>query len=304
MTLVYDNSTCEQSIFTYLFSGQNLNKNNIVFTVKKLITNFKRDFPLLFEDDFKSYGRPKEYNLDELLGFVVYGIYNNRFTCRKLADWINNNDESVNYILNDKKPKKSIIHLFLQKNTLLINAFFHYTIILGINLGLIDGECVAVDGSIVKANANNNRTIKIEEVEFIQNLIFDYGGNWSKNSIWYKMHQYFNENKKQDNIQDLISEIHDNLNKNSLILLKIALISIDKMFYVLDFLDVLKANYNGKNNISLTDPESRWILDKKRNWGLNYNYQVAVDSKNGMVVGQYLTQSLMTIMNYLKCYMK
>ena len=40
--------------------------------------------------------------------------------------------------------------------------FFHYTVILGINLGLIDGECVAVDGSIVKANANNFRLIKIE----------------------------------------------------------------------------------------------------------------------------------------------
>ena len=90
-----------------------------------------------------------------------------------MADWINNNDESVNYILNNKKPKKSIIHLFLQRNTLLTNVFFHYTVILGINLGLIDGECVAVDGSIVKANANNNRTIRIEEVEFIQNLILD-----------------------------------------------------------------------------------------------------------------------------------
>ena len=291
MTLVYDNTTCEQAIFSFMFSGQNLNKDNIVFTVKKLIANFKRDFPLLFEDDFKSCGRPKEYKLDELLGFLVYGIYNNRFTCRKLADWINNNDESVNYILNDNKPKKSIIHLFLQRNTLLINVFFHYTVILGINLGLIDGECVAVDGSIVKANANNNRTIKIEEIEFIQNLIFDYGHDWSKNSIWYKMHRYFNENKKQDDIKDLISKIYNILNKNSIILLKIALISIDKMHYVLDFLDVLKSDYDGKNEISLTDPESRWILDKKENWGLNYNYQVAVDSKNGMVVGQYLIQS-------------
>ena len=161
MTLVYNNTTCEQAIFTYAFSGQNLNKNNIVFTVKKLVSNFKRDFPLLFKDDFKNQGRPKEYYLDELLGFVVYGVYNNRFSCRRLADWINNNDESVNYILNDKKPKKSIIHLFLQENTLLINAFFHYTVILGINLGLIDGECVAVDGSIVKAHSNNFHLIKM-----------------------------------------------------------------------------------------------------------------------------------------------
>ena len=291
MTLVYDNTTCEQAIFIYTFSGQNLNNDNIVFTVKKLVSNFKRDFPLLFKDDFKNTGRPKEYYLDELLGFVVYGVYNNRFSCRELADWINNNDESVNYLLNDKKPKKSIIHLFLQENTLLINAFFHYTVILGINLGLIDGECVAVDGSIVKAHSNNFRLIKIEEIEFLQNLIFDYGENWSKNSIWYKIHQYYNENKKHNEICALINEINVNLNKNALILLKTALISLDNMSYVLGLLDVFKANYDGKHTISLTDPESRWMMDKKENMGLNYNYQVAVDSKNGMVVGQYLTQN-------------
>ena len=210
---------------------------------------------------------------------------------KKLANWINNNDESVNYILNDKKPKKSTIHRFLQENSLLINAFFHYTIILGINLGLIDGECVAVDGTIVKANSNNFRVIKIEEIEFLQNLILDYGGNWCKNSIWYKIHKQFNENKKQEDIDDLINEINDNLNKNALILLKTALISVDNMCYVIDLLDVLKANYDGKHTISLTDPESRWMMDKKEKIGLNYNYQVAVDSKNGMVVGQYLTQN-------------
>ena len=31
MTLVYNNTTCEQAIFTYAFSGQNLNNDNIVF---------------------------------------------------------------------------------------------------------------------------------------------------------------------------------------------------------------------------------------------------------------------------------
>ena len=56
------------------------------------------------------------------------------------------------------------------------------------------------------------------------------------------MVQNFNENKKQDSITDLIDEIKNNLNKNALKLLKTALISIDNMNYVLDLLDVLKAN--------------------------------------------------------------
>ena len=37
------------------------------------------------------------------------------------------------------------------------------------------------------------------------------------------------------------------------------------------------------------------MVDKKGNIGLNYNYQVAVDSKNGMVVGQYLTQNAIDV---------
>ena len=43
------------------------------------------------------------------------------------------------------------------------------------------------------------------------------------------------------------------------------------MRYVIDLLDVLKANYDGKHTISLTDPESRWMMDKKEKIGLNYN---------------------------------
>ena len=74
-------------------------------------------------------------------------------------------------------------------------------------MDLIDGESLAVDRCIAKANANNFRLIKIEENEFLQNLIFDYGGKCSKNSIWYKIHQYFNENKKHDEISALIEEI-------------------------------------------------------------------------------------------------
>lgn len=79
---------------------------------------------------------------------------------------------------------------------------------------------------------------------------------------------------------------NDNLNKNALILLKTALINADNMYYGIDLLDVLKANFDWKQTISLTDSESRWMMmDKKDKIGLNYNCQVAVDSKNGMVVG-------------------
>ena len=102
MTLVYNNTTCEQVIYTYVFSGQNLNNDNIVFTIKKLVSNFKRDFPLLFKDDFKNREGQKNifwmnYWVLLLMEFIIVDLV--------VGDWligINNNYESVNYILKDK----------------------------------------------------------------------------------------------------------------------------------------------------------------------------------------------------------
>ena len=73
------------------------------------------------------------------------------------------------------------------------------------------------------------------------------------------------------------------------------MIRIDDLYYVLDLLGVLKANCGGKHTIGLIDFGSRWIMDKKGNMSFNYNYQVVVDSKNAMVVGQYITQNAMDV---------
>ena len=39
-----------------------------------------------------------------------------------------NNDESLNYILNNKKPSKSTISKFKNENELLISEFFYFTV--------------------------------------------------------------------------------------------------------------------------------------------------------------------------------
>ena len=76
-------------------------------------------------------------------------------------------------ILNNKTPKKSTISSFLQESRVLIDAFFQYIVSFGMKVNLIDGECVAVDGTIVKANASNFRLIRIEEIEFLEGSYFN-----------------------------------------------------------------------------------------------------------------------------------
>ena len=280
-----------QSVFVCSVPGSTLPKDHFVFTVKELIEDFKCEFPCMFEYEYNGCGRPKKYFEDELLGLVIYGGYNNKNSCRELSDWCLNNDESVMFITNNKFPSKTVIHRFISDNGLLLDAFFAYTVSYGVDKSLIDGDCVAVDGTYFKAYANNFRLIKIEEIEFLEDLIKTHGGNFSKNGIWFKLNKYYLKNSNDEEINDLITEINSICNKEAIKLLKIALNSLEKQDYILCLLNYLKSNYDGKHTISLTDPDSRWMMDKEGKTGLNYNYQVATDTKNGMIVAQYLTQN-------------
>ena len=70
-----------QSDFILNVPGQNLETDNIVFTVKWIIQSFLKEYGYLLENDRENVGRPKTYKTDELLGFIVWGILNNKNSC-------------------------------------------------------------------------------------------------------------------------------------------------------------------------------------------------------------------------------
>ena len=73
-----------ESNFIFNVPGKNLEENNIVFTVKKLIHQFLEEFHFLIEDEEKPLGRNKTYKTEELLGFIVLGVLNEITSYRKL----------------------------------------------------------------------------------------------------------------------------------------------------------------------------------------------------------------------------
>ena len=276
-----------QSDFVLNVPGQNLGIDNIVFTVKWIIQSFLEEYEFLLENDRENVGRPKTYQTDELLGFIVWGILNNKNSCRELENWVKNNDETCNYILNNKKPSKSTISRFYNCNILLIEELFRYTVDIGIKYDLVGYEHVAIDGTILKANASKNRIIRIDELEYLEKFIFDLE---TDNDLLFEIRKYFIEDVLDENNGIIIQEIKKKLKKEALKLLTKLLMNQQEKQDILDFITYLKANYNGKNTISITDPESRWMKDKKGLIGLNYNYQVATDDKHDFIIAQKLVK--------------
>ena len=53
----------------------------------------------------------------------------------------------------------------------------------------------------------------------------------------------------------------------------------------------MEENIGCDNNVSIINPESRHIIDKKGNLGLNYNYQTVTDSKYKFRLVHYITNA-------------
>jgi transposase len=274
-----------QSNFVLNVPGENLNHDNPVFIVEWIIRSFLSENSFLLPDEETKLGRPKTYKTDELLVFIVWRVLNGITSCRGLTNWLKNNDETCNYILNNKKPSKSTISRFSNTNMFLIEELFRYTVKLGMKYDLIGLEHIAIDETILKANANNFRVIRMHELEYLEFLVDELEND---ENLLFEIEKYFLNDVLDKNNYLIIQEIKKKLKIEALKLLTKLLMSKEEKQYVLNFITYLKANYNGKNTISITDPESRWMKDKKGNNGLNYNYQVATDDKYDFIVAKKL----------------
>jgi transposase len=277
-----------QSNFILNIPGENLEKTNIAFTVKKIIQNFLYERKHLIENEYKKLGRNKTYHPDELLSLVVLGTINKITSYRGLVEWRKENSETCCYILNNKTPSSSTIGRFYKEHELLIDELSDYIVKMGIDLDLIGFNHVAIDGTILKANAFNYRLIRIDEIKYLENLIKGFLYEENNETILFKIQKYFLMNELDENNEILIEDIKNSLKNEAIKLLIESIRSMDSTHSILIFLAYLKDNYDGKHTISVTDPECRWMKDKQGNTGLNYNYQVAVDDKYDFIVGQRL----------------
>lgn len=241
--------------FTIELIGDNLDNNHMSKIIKWAVNDFKNKYPLLFTRDYAG-GRRPDYEWEELLAFEIYSVYSNKRTLRKRVEWISDNSESVNYILNNKSPGKTTLNNFKLENHLLIIEFFQYTIELGIDLGLVDGEILVADSTKIKAFANEFKTLSIGQLDYLLDLIYDLSFDTSKNSEWSLLRKFFFTDKLPKKLGDLVKEIDKNLNQHGINLLKTALQSQENRDWIIGWLDELVDNYDGKKRVNLTDPES------------------------------------------------
>ena len=285
----FDSQTC----FILKEVGSNLDKNHIVFTVKILFEIFKEIRPELFKKDKKTRTGPKRtYKTDEMLPFISFGHIMEITSCRKLENWWKNNDESCQFLLNCKKPSKTTINDFTNNKMYLIDEFDKFLMEFGIKTGLIEGNLIYADGTVLKGYCNPHNKMYPDQIKYLKKFILKHYKEFKNNTgdLWIKLHEFFYNDKYQDELKELYKKLKKTINSFGIHLLKLSLKDHKSLKRVLKRIKEMEANISGKNSISTVDPETRHMDDKKRISGLNYNYQQAIDDKCGMIVTHYITQ--------------
>jgi hypothetical protein len=227
-----------------------------------------------------------------MLPFISFGHIMEITSCRKLENWWKNNDESCQFLLNCKKPSKTTINDFTNNKMYLIDEFDKFLMEFGIKTGLIEGNLIYADGTVLKGYCNPHNKMYPDQIKYLKKFILKHYKEFKNNTgdLWIKLHEFFYNDKYQYELKDLYKKLKKTINSFGIHLLKLSLKDHKSLKRVLKRIKEMEANISGKNSISTVDPETRHMDDKKRISGLNYNYQQAIDDKCGMIVTHYITQ--------------
>ena len=186
------------------------------------------------------------------------------------------------YLAENLAPDFRTISDFRKDNQDLLKDIFKITVSTAKELGAIGLEQLSVDGSKLKACAANNSSVTKEQLDVIE----QYVNNELKEGIEIDKieDKHFKECRGYDQLKET-----DKKKIKSLIAKYYKQIKKDDYDRVSEIKNTIKEagkelGDNGLDKVSLTDPEARFMKNKKGRMELSYNPQITADHKTGIIV--------------------
>lgn len=258
-------------------------EDHICFLVESIVDSL--DYQT-FDIKYSGAGHPA-YHPSILLKLLVMGVIDRVRSSRRLA---RNARENVVYLYLSEKlsPDFRTISDFRKDNPALVKEVFKHTVSFARQEGLLDLSHLSTDGSKVKANASNRRVMNKDELRVLLKFVDDELEEWARQDI-----------REDSEFGDLRGS--DQLPKQSKKTIRRAAQHYIKKVRekgpsfkeeVQNRLEDAKREADDQklNKVSITDPESRFMKNKKGRIELSYSPQITVDKK-GFIIANDVTQS-------------
>jgi transposase len=264
------------------------------------------------------------YSRKMLLRLLVQAAVDGVWASRKIAKLAHENMVYM-YLTGHEKPDFRTIALFRRDNKDLLERTFKAVVGIARATGILDLNHLSTDGTKIKANASNNHVLTKKDIDWIKEIIergirIDeeedklYGDRRgdelppelnSREKIDEKIREIeqsmAEEDKNQDEMEKRVDEEIEKIEKSRDKKLKRAAKKIIKRHALGDERQKKKVmekigkveeeiENSGQDAVSLTDPEARFMENKKKRKELSYNPQITVDHGSGIIVANEVTQ--------------
>ena len=182
----------------------------------------------------------------------------------------------------------------------MIEDAFKKTVTIARSAGVLKLGHLSTDGTKIKGNASNNYTLSEGELKEIRNVIAKgIKIDEEENKLYGKRRgdELPSELNTQEKIRKKIEEIEEARGKrlkraSKRIIEEHTTGSEKEKKRIEEKLDkaVREVEKSGQKAVSLTDPESRFMENKKKRNELSYNPQITVDHDSGIIVANDVTQ--------------
>lgn len=273
---------------TYIqsFKGQNwllpvsiqqmIPQNHICFFIEEFLESldFTR-FDLINEGA----GHPS-YHPRILMKIVIYGMLSKERSSRKLAAACRENFVFM-YLAERVQPNFRTVARFRKNNPEFIKIAFKETVHLAASCDLVDLRLLCIDGSKIKANASKKSYLKKGQVDQLD-LIID---KMVEEDIKQDEADAERYGEKEENLTTL-----ENKNINEIVRKYRQMKDKEKLREKCATAKGECEKHPDMKKVSLSDPESRMMKNKKGYYELCYNPQFTVDSKNQIILANDVCQ--------------
>jgi len=258
-------------------------EDHICFLVESIVESM--DFRS-FDIKYLGAGHPA-YHPTILLKLMLIGILDRIRSSRRLAK---NARENVVYMYLAEKltPDFRTISDFRKDNPTLVKEAFKHTVTLAKQVGMLDLSHLCTDGTKIKANASNRRVFNKDELAFLLKFVDEELKEWGKHDL--NEDAVFGELRGSDQLPQQSKKIIQKTVRN----------------YIKKFQEkgnIFKGQIKNKlkkaqdelaqnqlKQVSMTDPESRFIKNGKGRIELSYNAQITVE-KRGFILSADVYQN-------------
>lgn len=234
-----------------------------------------------------------------LLRLLVQAAIDGVWSSRKI-DKLAHENVVYMYLAGNEKPDFRTLCKFRSKNKELIETVFKETVTFAKALGILTLGHLSSDGTKTKANASNDNTLNKAEIEAIREII-EHGIAVDEEEDKLYGDKRGDELPPELNTLQKIREKLKEIEQASGRKLKSAAKKIieqhtlgdeNQKEQIIEKLDKAEEELNksGQSAVSITDPEARFMKNKKGRIELSYNPQITADHDSGIIVANDVTQ--------------